>query len=96
MEKNTNKNITNVISKSKRYDEVLDEIIGFHAAEEADTKMEDATEIAELQLDHGLLDNVAVHYTENNELTTTESVARKIHNFQYKMSIQKKKRTLMT
>ena len=40
--------------------------------------MEDTTEITELQLDNKVLDNVAVHYTENTELTTTESVERQI------------------
>ena len=35
----------------------LDEKIDFDAAEEADTEMEDTTEIIELQLDNEVLDN---------------------------------------
>ena len=45
LEKNTNKNITNVISETKHDDDVLDETIDFDAAEEADTKIEYTTEI---------------------------------------------------
>ena len=55
-----------------------------------------ATEMTELQLDDEVLDNVAVHYTKNNEQTTTESVARQMTELPVEMLIQKKRWILMT
>ena len=72
MENNTNKNITSAIYESKHDDQVLEKTFDFNAAEEADTEMEDTTEIKELQLDNEVLDNVIVNSNENTELTTTE------------------------
>ena len=72
MENNTNKNITSAIYESKHDDQVLEKAFDFDAAEEADTEMEDTTEIKELQLDNEVLDNVIVNSNENTELTTTE------------------------
>ena len=40
----------------------------------SDTELEYTAEITKLQLDNEVIDHVAVHYTENNELNTTESL----------------------
>ena len=45
---------------------------------EKDAVLEYTTEITELQLNNEGLGNVAVHSTENNKLSTSESVARKM------------------
>ena len=52
LENITNKKLTDVISETKKYDEVLDETIDFYPAEEVDTEMEDINKITELQLDN--------------------------------------------
>ena len=45
---------------------------------DTDTVMEDSIEIIEQKLNNEGLENLAVHSTENTELSTTESLARKI------------------